>query len=51
VLLTLLHPVPVSAPIAGLFCERTWRHALALLVGAILALLDASEGRRELVSA
>jgi hypothetical protein len=29
VLLTLLHPVLVSAPIAGLFCERTWRHALA----------------------
>jgi len=29
--------VPVILPFAGLFRQRTWRHARALLVGAILA--------------
>ena len=28
---------PVIVPFAGLFRQRTWRHARALLVGAILA--------------
>jgi hypothetical protein len=28
---------PVIVPFAGLFGQRTWRHARALLLGAILA--------------